>query len=630
MPKILHCPTRIDMAAEDYHALRMDQNFDAFCATQTRSTFSLQSRSSSHEEQKGHTIEHMECLLAYEENPIPVAFHKMLGTKDFAFKYQSRWDREKFDEAHPCTFSSEPPVFKDRIKIHGRAWIMPVGPQACDVWYHETIIVKVMGIGGAIETAVEKTMRESLKSLNASALAYLQTQEYRDFMDKSCLHGQKVSQLNGTVELGAACNGTPARNSGDSFTRRTDSFTRRTSGGGGSGRLAALPTSTGGNSLEVSPASPRAPTTTAPAVLAANVDAGVSIVAALLGSSERAPAKAAPPSLGEGVSPLMMAAGETDRLARDSSSPGDRSQAACTSGSPGASSPGAIRQAAANGAGGVEEGQPQQPSSENATPPSLGGVKSLGGRRRRSSSSVASESPYGRIVHAKETPPAPDALQAALAPRAALAQSFGTGAVANGSNSSEPLDFEIMKPSAGAPGFAGTASAPIAVPSTPPAMVDLSRRLSRGALQATTHADAPAYNGGWHSVMGTAPCELRAPSPHGSECGELHSVRGAQTACSTRGSEYGSSGRRRRTRSSRSECGSAASYSASAVSISHVISQAGAGLAETYTGASTSHGIWLETPPPAPPARGPPPPRCRCASVKTVGAAAGRGATPPE
>jgi len=90
MPKILHCPTRIDMAAEDYHALRMDQNFDAFCATQTRSTFSLQSRSS-HEEQKGHTIEHMECLLAYEENPIPVAFHKMLGTKDFAFKYQSRW-----------------------------------------------------------------------------------------------------------------------------------------------------------------------------------------------------------------------------------------------------------------------------------------------------------------------------------------------------------------------------------------------------------------------------------------------------------------------------------------------------------------------------------------------------------
>lgn len=126
MPKILHCPTRIDMAAEDYHALRMDQKFDAFCATQTRSKFSLQSRSSSHEEQKGHVIEHMECLLAYEENPIPVAFHKMLGaplsrvpgatpppntprplagtagTKDFAFKYQSRW-RARLARVRPAS-----------------------------------------------------------------------------------------------------------------------------------------------------------------------------------------------------------------------------------------------------------------------------------------------------------------------------------------------------------------------------------------------------------------------------------------------------------------------------------------------------------------------------------------------
>ena len=33
----------------------------------------------------------------------------------------------------------------------------PPREQACDVWYHETIIVKVLGIGGAIETAVEKT-----------------------------------------------------------------------------------------------------------------------------------------------------------------------------------------------------------------------------------------------------------------------------------------------------------------------------------------------------------------------------------------------------------------------------------------------------------------------------------------
>ena len=114
MPKTLHCSVRLDMAAEEYHALRMDQNFDTFCAERTESTFNLIARSSSHEELKGHTIEHMESLLAYQDNPVPAAFHGMLGaplspawrlpppcssrppagmagTKDFAFKYQSRW-----------------------------------------------------------------------------------------------------------------------------------------------------------------------------------------------------------------------------------------------------------------------------------------------------------------------------------------------------------------------------------------------------------------------------------------------------------------------------------------------------------------------------------------------------------
>ena len=36
----------------------------------------------------------------------------------------------------------------------------PKREQACDVWYHETISVNVMGIGGAIEAAVEKTRCE--------------------------------------------------------------------------------------------------------------------------------------------------------------------------------------------------------------------------------------------------------------------------------------------------------------------------------------------------------------------------------------------------------------------------------------------------------------------------------------
>ena len=126
-------------------------------------------------------------------------------------------------------------------------------------------------------------------------------------------------------------------------------------------------------------------------------------------------------------------------------------------------------------------------------------------------------------MHAKDGPPAAHAQQAAaaaLTPRSALVHRFGTEAVANGASSSD-LDFEIVSRSAA--GQAASAGAPAALPSTPPS--------------------AAAASHGWHSVMGSVPCEqLRAASPHGSECGELHSMRGATTARSTHGgSECGSS-----------------------------------------------------------------------------------------
>ena len=30
--RVIQCTTRVEMAAEDFWALRMDQNFDAYCA----------------------------------------------------------------------------------------------------------------------------------------------------------------------------------------------------------------------------------------------------------------------------------------------------------------------------------------------------------------------------------------------------------------------------------------------------------------------------------------------------------------------------------------------------------------------------------------------------------------------
>ena len=102
------------MAAEEYWALRLDKGFDAFSAERTDSKFELISQRS--EQRPGTTLEHMECLLQYNKNPVPPSFQHMLGARrppapgaaahasrasashfllaggqQFAFKYQSSW-----------------------------------------------------------------------------------------------------------------------------------------------------------------------------------------------------------------------------------------------------------------------------------------------------------------------------------------------------------------------------------------------------------------------------------------------------------------------------------------------------------------------------------------------------------
>ena len=75
------------------------------------------------------------------------------GSEPFGFKYSARWHRNRFDQEHACTFVSEPSVMKDRICVKGRCWLVPAGPHACDVVYHEEISVRVFGVGSVVEQA---------------------------------------------------------------------------------------------------------------------------------------------------------------------------------------------------------------------------------------------------------------------------------------------------------------------------------------------------------------------------------------------------------------------------------------------------------------------------------------------
>ena len=79
MVRVMHATTRVDMSAEAYWALRLDQGFDLFCAELDKSTFEPIDRRS--EDRDGKSFEFMECLLLYKENPVPKNLQHMMGAR---------------------------------------------------------------------------------------------------------------------------------------------------------------------------------------------------------------------------------------------------------------------------------------------------------------------------------------------------------------------------------------------------------------------------------------------------------------------------------------------------------------------------------------------------------------------
>ena len=80
--RVIQCTTRVDMAAADFWALRMDQNFDAFCARCDDTDMELLSRRE--EQSNGQTLQVIECLLLYRESPVPATFQHMFGERRHA------------------------------------------------------------------------------------------------------------------------------------------------------------------------------------------------------------------------------------------------------------------------------------------------------------------------------------------------------------------------------------------------------------------------------------------------------------------------------------------------------------------------------------------------------------------
>ena len=167
MVKTVRTSNLCNLSAEEFWGLRMDVGFDLFMAN---------ARSGGCEvlelKEQGESVTRT-TLLTYQENPIPPSLRGMLGANEFSCKVKARWSRHKFEAGHGMAFTSEPPVFADRIKVGGTQWLEPVSATQCRVLQQTDVSVKIFGVGGQVEAALSQQITDSCAIMPRLAEEYV-------------------------------------------------------------------------------------------------------------------------------------------------------------------------------------------------------------------------------------------------------------------------------------------------------------------------------------------------------------------------------------------------------------------------------------------------------------------------
>ena len=95
--RVIEESTLIDLPAAVYWALRLDTNFDRFCAEAEKCTFTLVSLTHS-TDALGPAVA-VETEMAFDEPPVPAAVVALVGSKRFALVNKARWHLERHGRA---------------------------------------------------------------------------------------------------------------------------------------------------------------------------------------------------------------------------------------------------------------------------------------------------------------------------------------------------------------------------------------------------------------------------------------------------------------------------------------------------------------------------------------------------
>lgn len=167
MPRSMKASYVCKMSAEEFWALRMDLGFDQFQADERNGGFKLLENVIVDGRVSRTTV------LTFKENPIPPRFRSYLGADEFSFKVRAKWHETKYDEKNRMSYTSEPPVMKDKITVSGEQWVEPISDMQCRVVQTATIGVAIFGLGSSVEDSLIKQTEQSSGQLPQVAEKYL-------------------------------------------------------------------------------------------------------------------------------------------------------------------------------------------------------------------------------------------------------------------------------------------------------------------------------------------------------------------------------------------------------------------------------------------------------------------------
>ena len=167
MPRTMKASYVCKMSAEEFWALRMDLGFDQFQADERNGGFKVLENDVVDGRVSRTTV------LTFKENPIPQRFRSYLGADEFSFKVRAKWHETKYDEKNRMSYTSEPPVMKDKITVSGEQWVEPISDTQCRVVQTASIGVAIFGLGSSVEDSLIKQTEQSSGQLPQVAEKYL-------------------------------------------------------------------------------------------------------------------------------------------------------------------------------------------------------------------------------------------------------------------------------------------------------------------------------------------------------------------------------------------------------------------------------------------------------------------------